>query len=77
MKQAQWYADHPPVNARLAELKAAARIPYWVVLSYQDGLDLLAGKVPDALRTQILTLCKRGRSESAEEYAARIEEASA
>jgi hypothetical protein len=67
-------ADAPAVTARGAALHAEARVAYWIVLSYQDGLDLLAGIVPPAIRPQLLAVLKRGRAESAEEYAARCAE---
>lgn len=35
----------------------------------------LTGQVPAAVRAQLLTLLKRGRAESAAEYAARVAEA--
>jgi hypothetical protein len=63
------------VTARLAELRAEQRVAYWIVLEYQDGLDLLVGKVPPAVRAQLLTIIKRGRAESTEEYVARLQEA--
>jgi hypothetical protein len=63
------------VTRRAAALHAQTCVAYWIVLSYQDGLDLLAGTVPAALRPQLRTLLKRGRAESADEYAARIAEA--
>ena len=62
-------------TARAAAIAAQAHVRYWVVLSYQDGLDLLAGIVPPAIRPQLLAVLKRGRAESAEEYAARVSEA--
>jgi hypothetical protein len=52
-------------------------VAYWIVLEYQDGLDLLAGTVPQAVRRQVRTDLKRGRAESAEEYTARVSEAEA
>lgn len=70
-------ADPPAVLRRAAALGAAGQVRYWVVLSYQDGLDLVAGRVPDALRPQLLTQLKRGQAESAAEYAARVAEATA
>jgi hypothetical protein len=60
---------------RRDELHAQGRVAYWLVVSYQDGLDLLAGKVPQAVRPQLLATIKRGRAESAAEYAARVSEA--
>jgi hypothetical protein len=63
------------VAARRDELHAEGRVAYWLVVSYREGLDLLANKVPSALRPQLLATLKRGRAESAEEYAARISEA--
>jgi hypothetical protein len=68
-------ADGPKVTKRRAELQALHLVAYWVVLSYQDGLDLLAGHVPNAVRAQVRTDLKRGRAESAAEYAARVREA--
>jgi hypothetical protein len=67
--------DAPAVTARRAELRRQQLVAYWVVLSYEDGLQLLAGKVPPALRPQLRTNLKRGRAESAAEYAARVSEA--
>jgi hypothetical protein len=69
--------DDRPTRDRAADLAARGQVQYWVVLSYQDGLDLLAGTVPAALRPQLLTVLKRSRAESAEEYAARVSEARA
>jgi hypothetical protein len=63
------------VAARRDELHAQGRVAYWLVVSYQDGLDLLAGKVPAAVRPQLLATLKRARAESAEEYAARVSDA--
>jgi hypothetical protein len=77
MASASKSADDPAVTARAAVLGTAGVVRYWVVLSYQDGRDLLAGTVPCALRPQLLALLKRGRAESAEEYAARVAEATA
>lgn len=64
-----------PVAARAAALTARAHVQYWIVLGYQDGLDLLAGRVPVTLRPQLLAVLKRSRAESAAEYAARVDEA--
>jgi hypothetical protein len=58
---------------RLAELRAQQRVAYWIVLSLQDGLDLLAGRVSAAVRKQALVV-KRGRAETADAYAARLSE---
>lgn len=69
--------EAPAVTARAAALAAQQQVRYWVVLSYQDGLDLLAGTVPPALRPQLLGTLKRSRAESAEAYAARVAEATA
>jgi len=63
------------VAARRDELHAQGRVAYWLVVSYQDGLDLLAGQVPAAVRPQLLATLKRARAESAAEYAARVAEA--
>lgn len=68
--------DAAAVEARAAELAAAGRVQYWIVVSYQEGLDLLAGRpVPAGVRAQLLSGHKRGLAESADEYAARIKEA--
>lgn len=65
----------PAAKARAAELAARAQVQYSVILSYQDGLDLLAGRVPEHLRPQLLAAVKRDRQETAEAYALRIGEA--
>jgi hypothetical protein len=67
--------DPRTVATRRDELHAQGRVAYWLVVSYQDGLDLLAGKVPAAVRPQLLATLKRARAESAEEYAARVSDA--
>lgn len=67
--------DAAAVTTRRAALRAQQRVAYWIVLSYQDGQDLLSGIVPPAIRRQLLATLKRGRAESAEEYAARVSEA--
>ena len=64
-----------PVADRAATLQARGHVAYWIVVGYQDGLDLLAGRVPAAVRAQLLTTLKRARAEGAAEYAARIAEA--
>jgi hypothetical protein len=69
--------DRRVVRARRDALHAAGQVAYWIVLSYQDGLDLLAHTVPAAVRAQVRTNIKRSRAESAEEYAARVAEADA
>jgi hypothetical protein len=60
---------------RADALCAQRRTAYWIVLSYQDSVDLLAGVVPPAVRRQLLPMVKRARAESGEEYAARIAQA--
>ena len=60
--------------ARAAELASTHQVQYWVVLSYQDGLALLDGRIPPALRRQVIADHKRGPLESADEYAARLAE---
>jgi hypothetical protein len=67
--------DPRTVAARRDELHAEGRVAYWLVVSYQEGLDLLAGIVLGAVRPQLLATLKRGRAESAAEYAARVSEA--
>jgi hypothetical protein len=67
--------DPRVVAARRDELHAQGRVAYWLVVSYQDGLDLLAGQVPAAVRSQLRATLKRARAESAAEYAARVSEA--
>jgi hypothetical protein len=67
--------DPRTVAARRDELHDQGRVAYWLVVSYQDGLDLLAGIVPTAVRPQLLATLKRGRAESAAEYAARVGDA--
>jgi hypothetical protein len=69
--------DPPIVTRRARELAARKQVQYWVVLSCQDALDLLAGRVPDALRPQLHGLVKRDRAESVEEYSERMREATA
>jgi len=75
MSRTKARADAPAVTARSAALHAKARVAYWIVLGYQDGLDLLAGIVPPAIRPQLRAVLKRSRAESAAEYAARVSEA--
>lgn len=65
--------DAPAVTRRRAELARLQQVAYWIVLSGQDAFDLLAGHVPPAVHAQALVV-KRGRAESAEEYAARLAE---
>lgn len=60
---------------RADALKATHHTAYWIVVSYQDGLDLLAGMVPKAVRQQLLPAIKRVKAESADEYAARMAQA--
>jgi hypothetical protein len=67
--------DDSTTAARAAEIRARGEVQYWLVYGYQDGLDLLRGVVPVSLRPQLLSVLKRGRAESAEEYAARVSEA--
>jgi hypothetical protein len=69
--------DGRSVTARAAALAARQQVQYWVVLSYQDGLAILDGRVPPALRRQVITRLKREQTESADEYAARVAEARA
>jgi hypothetical protein len=64
-----------PTRKRAEALKATRHTAYWIVVSYQDGLDLLAGIVPRAVRQQLLPEIKRAKAESADEYAARIAQA--
>jgi hypothetical protein len=64
-----------PTRKRADALRATRHTAYWIVVSYQDGLDLLAGMVPRAVRQQLLPEVKRARAESADEYAARIAQA--
>jgi hypothetical protein len=64
-----------PTRKRADALRATRHTAYWIVVSYQDGLDLLAGMVPRAVRQQLLPGIKRARGESADEYAARIAQA--
>jgi hypothetical protein len=66
--------DPPAVRARAAALARRTHVAYWIVLSGHDGYELLAGRVPAAVRGQVLDEVKRGRAESAEEYAARVAE---
>jgi hypothetical protein len=77
MTRAPQHTAGMTTKARAADLACRRRVQYWVVLSYQDGLDLLAGRVPGALRPQLRAVLKRSRAESAEEYAARVAEATA
>ena len=65
------------VDTRAAELKSQGQVAYWVVLSYQDGLALLAGSVPATVRAHVQRLLKREPTEGAAEYAARVAEATA
>jgi hypothetical protein len=67
--------DPRTVAVRRDELHVQGRVAYWLVVSYQDGLDLLAGQVPAAVRSQLRATLKRGRAESAAEYAARVSDA--
>jgi hypothetical protein len=64
-----------PTRKRADALRATRHTAYWIVVSYQDGLDLLAGIVPRAVRQQLLPEIKRAKAESGEEYAARIAQA--
>jgi len=66
--------DPLEVSAAAAAMAARGAVQYWVVVSYRDGLELVRGRVPAALRAQVLTLLKRGRAESPAEYAARVGE---
>ena len=61
-------------TARAAALAEGQQVQYWVVLSYQDGLAILDGRVPPALRRQVIAGHKRGLLESVDEYAARLAE---
>ena len=67
-------ADPPAVTRRARALARRGLVAYWIVLSGQDSYDLLAGRVPAAVRTQVMDGVKRGRAESAAEYAARVAE---
>jgi hypothetical protein len=60
---------------RAEALRARRQTAYWIVVTYQDGLDLLAGMVPRAVRQQLLPEIKRAKAESGEEDAARIAQA--
>jgi hypothetical protein len=62
-------------RTRADRLAVRRRTAYWIVLSYQDGLDVLAGVVPRTVRQQLLPLLKRARAESTDEYLARVAEA--
>ena len=66
--------DRPAVTARQATLARDTQVAYWIVLSGPDAHALLAGRVPPAVRRQVMQLVKRGRAESAAEYAARVDE---
>jgi hypothetical protein len=66
--------DAPEVTARDRELRAGRRVAYWVVVSYHDGMELLAGRVSAPVRSQLVPMLKRARAASAEEYQARIAE---
>jgi hypothetical protein len=61
-----------PTRKRAEALRERRHTAYWIVVSYQDGVDLLAGMVPRAVRQQLLPEIKRAKAESADEYAARI-----
>jgi hypothetical protein len=67
-------ADPRAVLDRQATLAREALVGYWIVLSLQDGYDLLAGRVPAKVRVQVTNLLKRGPAESEEEYAGRLAE---
>lgn len=67
-------ADSPAVTRRGAAIARQAQVGYWIVLSGPDAHALLEGWVPPAVRRQVLQLVKRGRAESAAEYAARVAE---
>jgi hypothetical protein len=66
--------DPPAVTKRQAALARDTQVAYGIVLSGQDGYELLAGRVPETVRAQVVHLVKRGRAESAEEYAGRLAE---
>jgi hypothetical protein len=67
-------ADPPAVTRRARTLARRGLVAYWIVLSGQDSYELLAGQVPAPVRTQVMDGVKRGRAESAAEYAARVAE---
>lgn len=67
--------DLPEVTERASALAASEQCAYWIVVSYLDGVSLLEGLVPEAIRQQCLGATKRAPFESASLYAARIAEA--
>lgn len=64
--------DPPTVQARAAELRAHDLVRYWIVLSYRDARDLLAGVLSAAVRRQLIDHLHPARAESREELLARI-----
>lgn len=64
--------DRPAVTARAEQLKLLAQVPYWIVVSYQDGQELSEGRVPASIKAQVLNLLKREVEESQAAYIARI-----
>lgn len=70
----QGQLDLPMVIARAATIHQADHVPYWIVLDYQDGLELLKGLVPDTVRSQIVGALRREPTEGQAEYLARVAE---
>jgi hypothetical protein len=66
--------DPPAVTRRAQRLTRERQVAYWMVLSGPAARALLAGWVPPEVRRQVLQLVKRGRAETADEYAARVAE---
>jgi len=58
---------------RARNITRAGDTQYWLVASTRDCLDLLAGRVPAAVRRQVVRLVHRDVEESAEEYAHRLD----
>jgi hypothetical protein len=61
------------VKRRAQAITAQRDTQYWFVASTRDCLDLLAGRVPTAVRRQAVRLVHREPSESAAMYAQRLD----
>jgi hypothetical protein len=60
------------VRRRAAAITAQRDTQYWFVASTRDCLALLEGRVPTAVRRQVMRLVHRDSTESAESYAQRL-----
>lgn len=66
--------DPPIVQARDADLRGQDLVRYWIVLSYRDARDLLAGVLSPAVRQQLIVHVHPARAESRAEYLLRLED---